>query len=75
MGILNIAERRSDIAMASREVTPDEKARFDDNFRQFDVGLDAVIIAVSKPIYDAGIKGLTTDQIKKIFAGRNQELA
>jgi phosphate transport system substrate-binding protein len=33
------------------------------------MGLDAVIIAVSKPIYDAGIKGLTTDQLKKIFAG------
>jgi phosphate transport system substrate-binding protein len=68
-GILNIAERRSDIAMASREITSDERARFGDKFTQYDVGIDAVIIAVSKPIYDAGIKGLTTEQVKKIYAG------
>jgi phosphate transport system substrate-binding protein len=68
-GILNIAERRSDIAMASRELSSDEKARFGNNFSRFDVGLDGVIIAVSKPIYDAGVKRLTADQIKKIYAG------
>ena len=68
-GILNIAERKSDIAMASREVTSDEKARFGGNFTQFDVGLDGIVIAVSKPIYDAGIKRLTTNQVKKIYAG------
>jgi phosphate transport system substrate-binding protein len=68
-GILNIAERRSNIAMASREVMSDEKARFGDNFTQFDVGLDGIVIAVSKPIYDAGIKVLTIDQVKKIYAG------
>ena len=68
-GITGIAERRFDIAMASREMTPDEGTKYGDKFQRFDVGLDGVVIAVSKAIYDAGIKGLTVDQVKKIFAG------
>jgi phosphate transport system substrate-binding protein len=68
-GVTGIAERRYDIAMASREVTSDEKTLHGDKFQQFDVGLDGVVIAVSKPIYHAGIKELTTDQVKKIYAG------
>lgn len=68
-GMTNIGERRSNIAMASREVTADEKTKFGDEFKQYDVGLDGVVIAVSKPIYDAGIKELTTEQVKKIYAG------
>jgi phosphate transport system substrate-binding protein len=33
------------------------------------VGDDGVVIAVSKPIYDTGIKALSADQVKKIYAG------
>jgi phosphate transport system substrate-binding protein len=68
-GITAIAQDRTDVAMASRKVTSDEKTKFGDKFQQFDVGLDGVVIAVCKPIYDAGIKALTTDQVKKIYAG------
>lgn len=68
-GITAIAQDRTDVAMASREVTSDEKTKFGDKFQQFDVGLDGVVIAVSKLVYDAGIKELTSDQIKKIYAG------
>ena len=68
-GITAIAQDRTDVAMASREVTSDEKTKFGDKFQQFDVGLDGVVIAVSKPVYDAGIKELTSDQLKKIYAG------
>ncbi|MDD1758190.1 MAG: substrate-binding domain-containing protein [Methanotrichaceae archaeon] len=39
-------------------------------FKQFDIGYDGVAIAINKPIYEAGIKGLTTDQVKKIYAGQ-----
>ena len=68
-GITAIAEGRSNIAMASREVTPDEKGKYGDKFQQFDIGYDGVVIAVSKAVYDAGIKELTSVQVKKIYAG------
>ncbi len=69
-GITAAAEGRSDIAMASREVTSDEKNKYGDKFKQFDIGYDGIVIAISKPIYDAGITGLTSDQVKKIYAGQ-----
>jgi len=68
-GITAIAEGRSNVAMASREVTTDELSKYGDKFLQFDIGYDGVVIVVSKAIYDAGIKGLTTEQVKKIYAG------
>ena len=68
-GITSIAEDRSDIAMASREVTADETEKYSDKFQQFEIGYDGVVIAVSKPIYEAGIQGLSTEQVKKIYDG------
>ncbi len=68
-GITAIAEGRSDIAMASREVTADEMKKYGDKFQQFDIGYDGVVIAVSKAVYDAGVKELTTEQVKRIYAG------
>jgi phosphate transport system substrate-binding protein len=68
-GITAAGEGRSDIAMASREVTADEKKKYGDKFQQFDLGYDGVCIAVSKQIYDAGITKLTKDQVKEIYAG------
>jgi phosphate transport system substrate-binding protein len=68
-GITAIAEGRSNIAMASRELTSDEKTKHGDNFKEFHVGDDGIVIAVSKALYDAGIKELTAVQVKKIYAG------
>lgn len=69
-GITGIGKGQSNTAMASREVTADEKIKFGDRFKQFDIGYGGVAIAISKPIYEAGIKALTTDQVKKIYAGQ-----
>ncbi len=68
-GVTAIAEGRSKIAMASREVTADEKGKYGDKFQEFEIGYDGVILAVSKAVYDAGVKELTTKQVKKIYAG------
>ena len=57
-GILGIAERKNDIAMASREVTEDERQRFGDSFEEFLVGLDGISLAVSDEIYPGGSEGL-----------------
>jgi len=69
VGIKNIAEGTSNIAMASREVTSDEKSKFGDKFRENMVAYDGIVIAVSKQIYDAGITSLTKEQVKKIYSG------
>ncbi len=68
-GITSVAENRNDIAMASREVTADEKNKYGDKFQEFPIGYDGIVIVVSKPLYDAGITNLTKDQVKKIYGG------
>jgi phosphate transport system substrate-binding protein len=68
-GILGIAERKYDIAMASRALTGDEKQRFGSNFREFKVGLDGISLVVSEKIYQAGVKSLSREQIRKIYSG------
>jgi phosphate transport system substrate-binding protein len=68
-GILGIAERKIDIAMASREVTEGERQRFGDSFEEFLVGLDGISLAVSDEVYLAGVKGLSRQQVKDIYSG------
>ena len=68
-GILGIAERKNDIAMASREVTEDERQRFGDSFEEFLVGLDGISLAVSDKVYLAGVTGLSRQQVKDIYSG------
>ncbi len=68
-GITAAGEGRSDIAMASREVTADEQTKYGNKFQQNEIGLDGVCIAVSKQIYDAGVTKLTSAQVKDIYAG------
>jgi phosphate transport system substrate-binding protein len=68
-GITAAAEGRSNIAMASREVTSDEKTKYGDKFQEFMVGYDGIAIAVSQAVYDGGVKALTKDQVKDIYSG------
>ncbi|MDD4652448.1 MAG: phosphate ABC transporter substrate-binding protein [Methanothrix sp.] len=69
VGMKNIAEGNSEIGMASREVTADEKTQFGDKFKENMIGYDGIVIAVSKQIYDAGVASLTKDQVKKVYSG------
>ena len=68
-GILGIAERKNDIAMASRELTEAERQRFGDSFEEFLVGLDGICLAVSDEIFRAGVKGLSRQQVEDIYSG------
>lgn len=68
-GILGIAERKYDIAMASRALTEEEKQRSGGNFQEFVVGLDGISLAVSDEIYLAGVRGLSREQVRKIYSG------
>ncbi len=72
VGIIDAAEGRSDIAMASREIKPVERMRYetgDDKFQEFLVGYDAVCLVVSPAVYEGGVTSLTRDQVKEIYAG------
>jgi len=68
-GVTSIAEGDSDIAMASREITPDEKAKYGDKFQENLIGYDGIAICVSNAVYNAGVTSLTKDQIKGIYSG------
>ncbi len=68
-GILGIAERKYDIAMASRKITDEENDSYEASFQEFPVGYDGISIAVSKDIYEAGVTGLSRDQIRDIYSG------
>ena len=69
VGIKNVAEGLAEIAMASRQVKPDEIATYGDRFEEFIVAYDAIAVVVSQPIYEAGVTGLTQQQVAAIYSG------
>lgn len=69
VGIKNIAEGNSEIAMASREVTDEEREKFGDKYQENLIGYDGIVIVVSREIYDAGVTSLDKEQVKGIYAG------
>lgn len=72
VGIVDVAEGRSDIAMASREVKLEERQRYETptlRFIEQTVGFDAICLVVSEDVYDSGITSLTTDEVRRIYSG------
>jgi len=72
VGITDVAEGRSDIAMASREIEPEERQRYespDRKFEEFPIGFDAICLVVSPDIYDSGVTSLSKEQVKEIYTG------
>jgi phosphate transport system substrate-binding protein len=72
VGIIDIAQGRSDIAMASREITPVERQRYEtakERFQELPIAIDAICIVLSDDVYDSGVTDLTRDQVKRIYAG------
>jgi phosphate transport system substrate-binding protein len=71
VGIHSVARGRSDIGMASREVSPSEKKRFEgSHLKIHTVGMDAVACVISSEIYDSGIHDLTRKEIGDIYLGK-----
>lgn len=72
VGIVDVAEGRSDIAMASREVKLEERQRYETptlRFTEQTVGYDAICLVVSDQVYDSGITSLTIDEVRRIYSG------
>ncbi|KUK45038.1 MAG: phosphate ABC transporter substrate-binding protein [Methanothrix sp.] len=69
VGIKNVASGFSDIGMSSRELRADEIELYGDNFSEYLIGYDAICIAVSKSIYDAGVTNISRSQLREIYNG------
>lgn len=72
VGIVDVAEGRSDIAMTSREIKLAERQRSETpsiRFIEQPVGYDAICLVVSPEVYDYGVTSLTRDEVKQIYAG------
>jgi len=69
VGVKNVAMGSSDVGMISREVRPEEIEIYGDNFSEVLIAYDAICIAVSRSIYDAGVTNLTQDLVKAIYEG------
>jgi phosphate transport system substrate-binding protein len=72
VGIVDAAEGRSDIAMASREIQLAERQRYETpttRFKVIPVGFDAICLVVSPEVYDSGVTTLTREEVKQIYAG------
>jgi len=69
VGIKNVASGFSDIGMSSRELRADEIELYGDNFSEYLIGYDAICIAVSQSIYDAGVTNSSRSQLREIYNG------
>lgn len=69
-GIINTAERRGDIAMASRALTGEEKSSYGNRFQEFLIGYGDIVIAVSQAVYNKGVTDLSSEQVKNIYLGK-----
>ncbi|EHQ88326.1 phosphate ABC transporter substrate-binding protein [Desulfosporosinus youngiae] len=68
-GVKSIIDGVSDFGMVSRKVTDEEKAKIE-GYQEFKLGMDALTISVNPKNQLTKLKdSLTTEEIKKIFAG------
>lgn len=68
-GIQDVASGLADIGMASREVKESEVGQFGDHFVEHLIGYDAIAVAVSREVYDAGVTALTSEEVSKVYSG------
>jgi len=72
VGIVDVAEGRSSIAMASREIQLVERQRYETGnkrFKEIPVGYDAICLVVSPEVYNSGVTSLTKEDVKQIYRG------
>ncbi|HPJ30981.1 MAG TPA: phosphate ABC transporter substrate-binding protein [Methanothrix sp.] len=69
-GIQDVASGLADIGMASREVKESEISQFGDRFTEHLIGYDAIAVVVSREIYDAGVRDLSSEEVSEIYSGK-----
>lgn len=69
VGIASIGQDKIEMGMASRDLSEREKQRLHGKVRAVAVARDAIAIAVSKAVYEAGVQQLSIEQIAAIYRG------
>ena len=72
VGIVNVVEGRSAIAMTSRELHLVERQRYETPTKRFNVttvGYDAICLIVSHGVYNSGVTDLTKEEVRRIYSG------
>jgi len=70
-GIAQLGNGEIDVAMSSKPVGDDDRARYPGtDFVETSVGEDAIAVVIRSEVYDAGVRDLTKDEVKGLFEGR-----
>jgi phosphate transport system substrate-binding protein len=69
-GISALADGRADVAMASRPLTDDDRAKYPGvDFEALEIGVDALAVVVAKDVWEGGVRALTQEQLQRIYDG------
>jgi len=70
VGVAAMLGGSTDLGMISRSLTAAEKAQLGDRVTPVTIARDAVAVVVSGPIYEAGVRALSVDQIAAVYRGK-----
>jgi len=70
VGITSLKQGEIEIGMSSRPLTKKEQAQLQHIAYEIPIAVDAVAIAVSKAVYQGGIRALTIQQVADIYRGK-----
>jgi phosphate transport system substrate-binding protein len=69
-GIAALGEGRADLAMSSRPLLDEDRARFPKvRLQPVKIGVDAVALVVSKDVWDGGVRALSREQVRRLYEG------
>ena len=70
-GISMLGEGLVHLGMSSKHVSDDDRKKFPEcNYKEIQVGEDAVALVVSKDVWEGGVKVLSKEQVAGIYEGR-----
>lgn len=69
VGVANVERGTISIGMASRPLSESEEKRLAEKVKVVPIARDAVAVAVSKAVYESGVKQLSLPQIAAIYRG------
>lgn len=70
VGVAAMLGGSANLGMISRTLTAGEKTRLGDKVIPVTIARDAVAVVVSGPVYEAGVRALSVDQIAAIYRGK-----
>ena len=69
-GIAALGDGRADVAMSSRPLSDNDRARFPKvDFVPTRIGTDALALVVSRDVWDNGIRALSKEQVRMLYQG------